>query len=255
MASLVLIHGGSTSGKYWDRLRPLLEPRHIAPDLPGRGQRPADLMTLTVTDCVSAVAADVAAADLEDSLILVAHSSGGLLTPGLIRALEGRVRHVVYSSASIPPEGGSGLDCMKPRHAEGCRRALEAARAAGRTLTTLDGPAPSRDQVRTQYGGEPLSDELVEYILAPARRCPDSFNVYFETLTWRDVPRDLPAHYLRNLQDRAVPLALQDTMIARAPGPLQILNLDGGHIPSVTHPQRVAGWLNRLATEETDRLH
>jgi len=247
MASLVLIHGGSTSGRYWDRLRPLLAPRHLAPDLPGRGERPADLMTLTVTDCVDSLLADIQAADLEPALVLMAHSSGGLVIPGLTRALGARVRHVVYSSASIPPEGGNGLDCMKPRHAEGCRKALEAARAAGRTITTLDGPAPSREQARTQYGGDPLSDALVDYVLAPERRCPDSFNVYFEALTWSHAARDLPSTYIRNLRDRAVPLALQDTMIARAPGPLETRDFDGGHVPSITEPERVAQLLNALA--------
>jgi pimeloyl-ACP methyl ester carboxylesterase len=247
MASLVLIHGGSTSGRYWDRLRPLLAPRHLAPDLPGRGARPADLMTLTVTNCVDSLLADIHAADLEPALVLMAHSSGGLVIPGLTRALGDRVQHIVYSSASIPPEGGNGLDCMKPRHAEGCRKALEAARAAGRTITTLDGPEPSREQASTQYGGDPLSDALVEYVLAPERRCPDSFNVYFEALTWGGVAHDLPATYIRNLRDRAVPLALQDTMIARSPGPLETHDFDGGHVPSVTEPERVADLLNGLS--------
>ena len=246
MTAFVLIHGGSTSGRYWDRLGPLLEQPHVAPDLPGRGARPADLMTLTVSDCVASLQEDIERANLGDRLILVAHSSGGLVVPGLVRALAGRVAHLFYSSASIPPEGGSGLDCMKPRHAEGCRKALEAARAAGRSLTTLDGPTPSREQVREQYGGDPLPDELVDYVLAPERRCPDSFNVYFESLTWRGVPADLPRTYIRNLRDRAVPLSLQDEMIGRANAPVQTVDFDGGHVPSITAPERVAALLNAL---------
>jgi len=247
VTAFVLIHGGSTSGRYWDRIGPLLARPHVAPDLPGRGDRPADLMTLTVSDCVAALHEDVMRADLGEPLVLVAHSSGGLVIPGLVRALGGRVVHLVYSSASIPPEGGSGLDCMKPRHAEGCRKALEAARAAGRTITTLDGPPPSRDQVREQYGGDPLSDELVDYVLDPKRRCPDSFNVYFETLSWQGVPADLPRTYIRNLRDRAVPLSLQDEMIERANAPVETVDFDGGHVPSVTAPERVASLLNALA--------
>lgn len=247
MTGFVLIHGGSTSGSYWDRLRPLLDHTSLAPDLPGRGDRPADLMTLTVSDCVESLARDVADAGLGDRLVLVAHSSGGLVIPGLVRTLAGAVAHIVYSSASVPPEGGTGLDCMRPRHADGCRKALEAARAAGRTITTLDGPAPSREQASQQYGGPPLSDDLVDFVLDPRRRCPDSFNVYFEKLTWQHVPSELPRTYLRNLSDRAVPLALQDEMIARIDGPVRIVDIDGGHVPSVSEPERVAAVLNEIA--------
>ena len=255
-ASFVLIHGGSTSRHYWDRLLPLLEGRALAPDPPGRGERPADLMTLSVEESVASVLADVAAADLAEAIVLVAHSSGGLVVPGVLRGLGERVRHLVCSSASVPPEGGRGLDCMRPRHAEGIEKQLEWARSQGKRVTTLDGPAPDAEKARGQYGGDPLDDETLAFVMDPKRRVPDSFNVYLQPISWQGVDPGLPVTYLRNLRDRAVPLALQDEMIARLPfdpASTRVLSLDGGHVPSVTTPEFVATLLNGIAASLSDR--
>ena len=216
-ASFVLIHGGSTSHHYWDRLAPRLPGAVLAPDTPGRLDRPADLMTLTVEDCVDSLLADIAAAELEHDLVLMVHSSGGLVAPGLLRGLPARVRHLVYSSASVPAEGGCGLDCMRPRHADGIRAQFDWARENGKSVTTLDGPAPDPEKARTQYGGDPLDDETLEFAMDPKRRVPDSFNVYFQTITWQGIDPALPTTYLSNLRDRAVPLALQREMLGRLP--------------------------------------
>ncbi len=247
MSSIVLIHGGSMSSRYWDRLRSCLATPAFAPDLPGRGNRPADLMKLAVDDCVVSLAADVRAADLEENLVLLAHSSGGLVIPGLLRELGNRVRHLVYSSASVPPEGGCGLDCMRERHAEGVRKLFASATAEERTITTLDGPAPDREKARLQYGGDPLDDELVDYVMDPARRVPDSYSVYFQTVSWKGIAPSLPVTYLKNLRDRAVPLALQEEMIERVPLSTRVIALDGGHVPSVTQPAVVAALLDGIA--------
>ena len=47
--TLVLIHGGGATGRFWDRLRRISSAAPLAVDLPGRGARPADLATLTST--------------------------------------------------------------------------------------------------------------------------------------------------------------------------------------------------------------
>ena len=103
------------SGAYWDVLRPHLERPSLAPDLPGRRDKPADPMTLTVDECVRSFADDVRAADPGD-VVLVAHSSGGLFAPGIAAELADRVRHVVLDVAQVPPDGGTGLDAMKESH-------------------------------------------------------------------------------------------------------------------------------------------
>ena len=140
----LLIHGGGSTARFWDRLLPLLDRPALAVDLPGRNGKPADLGTLTVDEEVASVLADVEAADLTDPIVVVAHSSGGLVVPGVLAGLGDRVSHVVLNAASVPPEGGCGLDCMQARHRDGRELAREMAQPDGTVITTSGPPARSR---------------------------------------------------------------------------------------------------------------
>ena len=97
--TVVLIHGGGATARFWDRLLPYLDRRSHAVDLPGRGSRPADLATLTVDQEAASVAADIEAGAGDGAVTLVAHSSGGLVVPGVVAALGDRVGAIVLNAA------------------------------------------------------------------------------------------------------------------------------------------------------------
>jgi len=234
----VLVHGGGSTARFWDRLVPLLPGPTLAVDLPGRGEHPADLSTITVDDEVAAVAADVEAAAIGDGIVLVAHSSGGLVVPGVVDALKGRVERIVLNAALVPPEGGCGLDGMQPRHAAGLSAAVEVAMAEGRTIT-LPGPPDDPEQFRTTYGGDPLSDDDLAFVVDPVRCVPDTIHHYFQPVRW-SLARGIPVTYVLNTRDRPIPPALQEEMIARLPDLPAVVRLATGHLPAVTHPDLFA---------------
>jgi pimeloyl-ACP methyl ester carboxylesterase len=236
--TFVLIHGGSSTGRFWDRLVPHLDAAALAVDLPGRAGKDVDMMTLTVDDCVRSVVRDIDSAGLEQ-VVVVAHSSGGLVVPGVVSELGGRTRHIVLNAASVPPEGGCGLDCMQPRHREGVSAFVAAAREEGKVVTT---PIPGDpERIRTSYG-ETLDDETVEFVIDPTRTVTDSFNLYYQPIHWRLIG-STPVTYVRNLRDRPIPLELQDEMLRRIPH-VEVVDLDCGHIPAITRPGEFAAVCN-----------
>ncbi len=238
--TFVLVHGGGSTARFWDRLLPSLDGA-LAVDLPGRGTHPADLATITVDDEVSSVLADIDSAGLRDGIVLVAHSSGGLVVPGVAAALGPRIARIVLNAALVPPEGGCGLDCMQPRHRDGLAAAVAAAEHGG-TAITLPGPPADPEQFRTAYGGDPLDDGQLAFIVDPVRCVPDTVHHYFQPVAW-SAASGLPVTYVVNGRDRPIPPALQDEMVQRLPNPPAVVRIDGGHIPAVTHPRELAAVL------------
>jgi pimeloyl-ACP methyl ester carboxylesterase len=234
----VLVHGGGSTARFWDRVVGLLPGRALAVDLPGRGAHPADLATITVEDEVASVVGDIEAAAIDDAVVLVAHSSGGLVVPGVVAALGDRVERIVLNAALVPPEGGCGLDGMQPRHAAGLSAAVETAMAEGRTIT-LPGPPDDPEQFRTTYGGDPLTDDDLAFVVDPVRCVPDTIHHYFQPVRW-SLARGIPVTYVLNQRDRPIPPALQEEMLGRLPDPPTVVRLPTGHLPAVTHPDQLA---------------
>jgi pimeloyl-ACP methyl ester carboxylesterase len=241
--TFVLVHGGGSTGRFWDRVVPLLDQPVLAVDLPGRGDKPADLATLGVDVEVASVLADIAALDVDSDITLVAHSSGGLVVPGVVAGSAGRVTRIVLNAALVPREGGCGLDCMQPRHREGLRLAVEQARLDGRDIT-LPGPPPDPDTFRGAYGGDPLSDADLAFLVDPVRCVPDTVHHYFQPIHWLQAA-GVPVTYILNELDRPVPPAAQEEMITHLPGPTTVVRIASGHVPAVTDPERLAGLLIR----------
>jgi pimeloyl-ACP methyl ester carboxylesterase len=223
----VLVHGGGSTARFWDRVAALVDAPVLAVDLPGRAHKPADQEVDSVVD-------DIDAAHADEPIVLVAHSSGGLVVPGVVAALGDRVERVVLNAALIPPEGGCGLDCLKPKQREGLVAAVEGARRDG-TAITLPGPPADPEAFRTTYGGDPLDDDDLAFVVDPVRCVPDTVHHYFQSIAWSSAAT-VPVTYILNERDRPIPPETQEQMIGRLPQGARVVRLDGGHVPAVTAP-------------------
>jgi pimeloyl-ACP methyl ester carboxylesterase len=170
--------------------------------------------------------------------VIVAHSSGGLVVPGVVAALSERVAHVVLSAALVPAEGGFGLDCIKARQREGLVASVEQARRDG-TVITLPGAPGDPEPFRHAYGGDPLDDDTLAFIVDPVRCVPDTVNHYFQPIHWSRAAA-VPVTYLLNTRDRPIPSATQEQMITHLPNAPRVVRIDSGHIPAVTAPAAFA---------------
>ena len=241
MTSYLLLHGGAMTAQFWDRLVPEIEGPTLAPNFPGRADKPADLMEVTVQGGADSVLADVEASDLGDEIVVVGHSSAGLFIPSIVAGLDGRVRHIVLSAASVPPEGGCGLDCMRPDHAAGLRSIFEKTVESGERLTT-GGPPADPEKLRNSYGERLDDDVLAEVAEAVVE---DSVSIYFQPVHWSQAA-GIPTTYVLNERDRPIPADLQEGMARRIDG-VDLVRWDCGHIPSVTRPKEFAALVHGVA--------
>jgi pimeloyl-ACP methyl ester carboxylesterase len=99
------------------------------------------------------------------------------------------------------------------------------------------GPPKDTEMMREAYG-ETLDDESLAFVTDPVRAVVDTMNVYFQPVYWAGL-ESVPVTYVKNLLDRPVPPELQDTMGARIPWATKV-ELDAGHIPAITQPDRLA---------------
>jgi pimeloyl-ACP methyl ester carboxylesterase len=236
------MHGGNNTSRVWERLQPLLDAPSLAVELPGRGDRPAELSTLTLDDVAASVRDDVDAWNRTDQLVVVAHSSAALSVPRLSTMLRQRVARIVLVPGSIPPEGGCGIDTMRPHQAVRLREWLGLLDAEGLPRTSNYG-VPDREVLRMSYGGTALTDDQLEFV--EGILVPDSLNVFLDPVSWRDV-RDVPVTWVRTLQDRVQPREMQDEFIARLSvvDVVEVVDIDSGHIPAVTNSAELAAVLN-----------
>lgn len=106
---VVLIHGGLHTAWCWHRMTPLLDGPWLAPDLLGRGARAMSLTSLKMRHLVDDVVAAMTHTGWE-SLVVVAHSLGGLTALGLCEVIPERIAHVIFISAVTPKPAACPVD-------------------------------------------------------------------------------------------------------------------------------------------------
>jgi pimeloyl-ACP methyl ester carboxylesterase len=234
----VLVHGGTLTSTMWDPVRSRLASPSLAVDLPGRRYRPADLGEVTIADWITSVVTDIEEAGLTE-VVLVGHSSGGYVLPGVAAALAARsvpVLHgLVFVSATVPAHGERPLDYLRDdiRTLASDHRELTLESARGRTIGGL-------------RPGEPPIETDLEIVENGPRMGLEAPRVLFEPLSWTGFPTEVPRVYVRALRDKVIPPELADRMITGMGG-AEVIDLDAGHRSYDTHPAELAAVIDECS--------
>ena len=232
---LVLVHGSGHTARTWDAVVAKLRHPVVAVDLPGRRYNPADLTQGTLERSAQSAAADVEAAG-PGPVVLVGHSSGGLILPALTGLLGERVRQLVFVAGLIAPEGGQVATAIVDGDGDGLleqRRDLLVLHAGSTYGGFLAGEEPAPSTFTR------LDDERTVGSI-------ESLNLMYQTVRWNGVSPALRRTFVRCLRDPIQSRSLQAQLID-ASGATEVIDLDCGHTPALSAPDELAGWLDAIA--------
>jgi pimeloyl-ACP methyl ester carboxylesterase len=167
--------------------------------------------------------------DLND-VTLVGHSYGGTVITAVAERVPDRIRRLVYLDAAVPRDGESNNDVIGPEHAAALRSAADSDGDGWRV------PPPASV-------GEGLPDMLRRWVTA--RLTPHPLRSFGEPVSVRSrAAAALPRTFIRTSTQSVLYSKLVER--ARRAG-WSCRDLDGGHYPMFTQPQRLAAALADLA--------
>ena len=282
----VFVHGAWHDAATWCLVTPLLEARgHVvrALDLPGAGRnaeapvsygrRPLDLAAFAIErspnaepsqqDRTRAVVAliDEVTRNEARPVVLVGHSLGGLTASAVAESIPECVSAVVYLTAFLLPPGMTALTMIEhPTMTDSLVPPLFLADPGLVQAMRIDPRSDRPDYVqRTKsalYGD--LSDADLQVALSHLH-CDEPLGVMLNPahVTPARFGR-VHRHFIRCLNDKAIPIAAQDFMIGtideRAYGPTHTHTLATSHSPFYAQPSALADILMEIAGKTNSRV-
>lgn len=239
MAGFVFVHGAFSGAWIWQPLAARLGPEHTAAamDLPGLGEDDTPPGEVTLDVSAARVCGELAAAAVPQ--ILVGHSMGGIIATQAAARAPDKVAALVYVAAFMPRNGQSLLDLT--HLPEGAGDQVQA-----NIVVTEDPPVavmPAGPSQAALYGD--CSAETAEWATSrhrPQPLAPMATPVSVPAGTLDDIPR----FYVKCTHDRAIPLALQERMIAdnACAGVYEIVT---DHTPHLSRTDELATILREIA--------
>ena len=243
-AVYLLVHGAWHGGWCWKKIVPLLRARGhevYTPTLTGLGERShlahRDVGLEThILDIVNVLQYE----DLRE-VILVGHSSGGIVITGVADRVPERLAHVVYLDAFVPEDGQALMDIIPADRREGIERRVQA-EGGGWQLPSLS-PTPWDTFLRDAWA---IDNEADRQWMLPRLR-PMPFNTFTDKVRRSNpVAEKLPRSFIRCLQ-WPHPAFDRYADSARRTAGWRYREIAASHEPFVTHPQDLANVLLDIA--------
>ena len=237
MATFLLVHGACTGGWIWEKVAPLLEAnghKVCAPDMPGLGKDDTPPANVTLADNVEKVSRLLD--KMEDQVVLVGHSLGGITISAVAEARRRKLKALVYLCALLPTSGKTGKD-LTSLEPDTMFRLSRQVSPDGLTYTF----AP--DKLPALFYAD-VSPEDRYKGMERLRPQPLSISTTPVTLT-EERYGSVPRWYIECTQDNAIRIARQRAMVKAIP--CKVLTIECGHTPFYSAPEELAEHLETIA--------
>lgn len=237
MATFLLVHGACAGGWAWEKVVPLLEAKGhkvCAPDLPGLGKDQTPPAVVTLADNVEKLARLLD--KMDDQVVLVGHSLGGITISQLAEARRRKLKALVYLCALLPTTGKTGRD-MTNLEPDAMFRLSRQVSPDGKTYTF------SRDKLPALFYAD-VSPEDRYRAMERLRPQPISISTTPVTLT-EDRFGSVPRWYIECIFDNAIRVKLQRLMVKATP--CKVITMECGHSPFFSNPEELAEHLETIA--------
>ncbi len=235
MASFILVHGAWHAGWCWDKLTPILESHgHTVRvlDLPGHGRDSTAKYRVTLESYGQAIRDAIR--DLDEPVIAVGHSMGGLAISYAAELPSIPITKLIYLCALMPISGenirsliakdrGSQIPCS-------LKIALHKAGAVVR-----------RDRAKELFYND-CSEEDANW--AVSNLCVQPGRPLFQKIRFaRQRFRELPRVYIKCLQDKVLSPGFQQDMCDAVECD-QVITMNTSHSPFLSSPKELAEHLH-----------
>lgn len=242
-ATIVLVHGAWHGAWCWTKVVPELRALGIsvvAPDLPGHGDDTSPVGDLSVD---AARVAEVVRS-IDGPVVLVGHSYGGVVISEAANdpAVASKAARLVYLCAIVCPEGKGFFDIEADHRASKLGPLMRFDDAGLSYIDTSDQAA-----AKAAFYGDCSDDDVA---FASARLTPQPAANATAAFTGNPLAT-IAATYIRCLDDHAIPIAVQDAMIAvMKPLSKEIDTIDmaTSHSPFFSEPAALAAHLASIAS-------
>lgn len=239
MSIYVFVHGGWHGSWCWKKVVPLLrEKGHsvFAPDLPGHGEDKMPLAAITperVMQCIYDILDEQ-----EEQVILVGHSSGGMLITEAARRRPEKIKALVYLAAFLLPAGVFPPSIMREDHESILPSSLI---IDEERKVSIVRPEDAREVFYADCSDEDATWATALLVAEPLKVGTSS------EISATEVDIDwIPRAYITSLQDKALGPATQKKMYTMLPC-RKVYELATSHSPFLSTPEQVVACLLDVA--------
>jgi pimeloyl-ACP methyl ester carboxylesterase len=227
MSTYLLVHGAWVGGWSWEKVTPLLEAKgHKVKvvDLPGHGMDKTPLTEITLQAYTDKVCQ--ALDNLDDRVILVGHSMGGIVISQAAEARPGKIEKLVYLTAYLLENGEAFIQAAQEDQESLAGQNIILSED-GSYITTVE------ESIKNVHFPDSTDEDVerVKELIVPQPTSPLATPIHITEENYGSIPRV----YIECTNDLVISPSAQKRMYTKMPCE-KVLSLESSHTPNYGSP-------------------